>query len=480
MPGLDSQTIEDLTERAKRFLDQSGGYEDISFIDAGGSAAVFRVIRKGRTSALKVFDPKFFSGSRGASERRRLEVQRKLIGHSCDSLVQTFCAEEAENTAFVEMEFIEWPQLAKCLANIPDKSVVLLIGQLVEAVRYLEEKNIVHRDIKPENIHVSNDFKHLKLLDLGVSREFDSLDENDAAITDDAQRRPFLATAQYSSPEYLFRLDQPTSKLWKGLNFYQVGAVLHDLINKEPLFGYEISLENRWLVARAVLTKLPSFTTAESDTLSKAKALALRCLCKDIDTRLALVSWEDFNLEGSTDPLSALKGRLSRTTVIQGAQRARSLTEKLNFERIQFLNSLFGNVRAELIGVCGTQLPLEMVISDENTFSEAHFTFSPEFDLNLRCFIRVEWQSGIHEKTALVSLSAQIAAKSKTIDSNSMTFTPVFEISINEDSSNSAVLIASEISLRVVNALDLMETAGEQIMQLDGFEISNKENSDEN
>ena len=307
MPALEQTVIDDLEGRLKRYLDSRGGYDAPKFLSAGGSAAVFRVEGASGIRAFKAFDPAFLSGTGGAAERRRMDIQRRLIGHSCTTLVQTFRIEEAEGTAFTEMEFIPWPQLTKQLAALPDSAVVPLISQLVDAVKFLETLNIVHRDIKPENIHVSEDFAHLKLLDLGVAREFEFPDSNDAAITDHGNSRPFLATAQYSSPEYLFRLDEPTKRLWNGLNFYQLGAVLHDLIAKRPLFDHEMQLGNRWLVARAVLTKTPTFIDHDPNRLLQLKVLSHRCLVKDLNTRLQLVGWDDFILEDSRDPRAALR-----------------------------------------------------------------------------------------------------------------------------------------------------------------------------
>lgn len=60
MPDLDVLIIQDLEERTKRFLDTTGGYEDFEFLSAGGSAAVFKVKRKGRLTAFKAFSPEFF------------------------------------------------------------------------------------------------------------------------------------------------------------------------------------------------------------------------------------------------------------------------------------------------------------------------------------------------------------------------------------------------------------------------------------
>jgi len=95
-----------------------------------------------------VFDPRFLEGESGPAERRRLELQRKLIGHACPYLIQVCSIEEAEGTAFVEMEFCSWPQLSARLSEIPDNEVASLICQLVTVVQFLEELNVVHRDIK--------------------------------------------------------------------------------------------------------------------------------------------------------------------------------------------------------------------------------------------------------------------------------------------------------------------------------------------
>ncbi|MGO8700013.1 MAG: protein kinase domain-containing protein [Limisphaerales bacterium] len=215
MPALDQSVIADLTGRLVKRLGILGiGDPPPKFINAGASAAVFRVETAKGPRAFKVFDPKFLEGDGGPAERKRLDLQRKLVGHSCPYLVTLYNTEEAEGTAFVEMEFCPWPQLSGCLSAVPDDEVPSLISQLVAVVRFLEERNIIHRDIKPENIHISPDFKALKVLDLGVARLFEADESDGAAITDRQHLRPFVATAQYSSPEYLFRLDEPTPRLW--------------------------------------------------------------------------------------------------------------------------------------------------------------------------------------------------------------------------------------------------------------------------
>lgn len=457
MPALSESVIEDLTARTNRFLSATGGFEALEFLDAGGSAAVFRVVRDGKPSALKVFNPQFFTGISGNAERRRLDMQKRLIDHGCESLVQTYHVEEAQGTAFVEMEFIEWPQLAKVLTEIPDEAIVPLITQLVDAVRFLDSLNIVHRDIKPENIHVSPDFKHLKLLDLGVAREFDSPDTSDACITDHGNQRPFLATAQYSSPEYLFRLDEPTAKLWRGLNIYQVGAVLHDLIRKEPLFKHEMSLGNRWLVARAILTKQPTFADPTPSRLLALKALASRCLTKDLETRLAIVGWEDFILEGASDPVNALRGRLAKRSISARREAGESSAARLDFERKEFMKRLSDHIRGELIHICGAQLPLTLKSPAPGEQMDFKYELVVDKYLSISCHIRFDWLTGLYERSTNLLVGAQIVYVCHTDAPPSIIYSPVGVSVIQEAEEETVSMATNKLAMLIGHALDLIE-----------------------
>lgn len=45
--------------------------------------------------------------------------------------------------------------------------------------------------------------------------------------------------------------------MWRALTFYQLGAVLHDMLMKRPLFDDEVRTKNRYRVAAAVLHTTP-------------------------------------------------------------------------------------------------------------------------------------------------------------------------------------------------------------------------------
>lgn len=461
MPLLEKAVIEDITARLHKYLKALGCYGDPIYLAAGGSAAIFKVSYEDGSRVFKVFNPSFFQEAGGDAERRRLEVQRHLIGHKCPSLVQTYRVDEAENTAFMEMEFIPWPQLTEKLALIPDEAVTSLIMQLVDAVRYLEKHDIVHRDIKPENIHISPDFKCLKLLDLGVAREFSMPESEEAAITDHGNNRPFLATAQYSSPEYLFRLDEPSVNLWKGLNFYQVGAVLHDLIMKKPIFQQEMCLGNRWLVARAVLTKTPSFFDANPHRLASLKALAARCLVKDLDTRLQLVGWGDFVLENTQDPLSELKARLAKGSANSGENVKSSTAARLEFDRDNFAVQFTSQVRNELIASCGAKMPFAMTSPVPNTPPVFKFSFPKGSDISIACDLTVKWGDELYCRTATIELSARLVVVGYSGQQTPFKSKVICALTIGEAEEQAIHCTSNEIGALIIHGLDVIDGAGD-------------------
>lgn len=470
MPALDQIVVDDLTGRLRRFLDVRGGYGELRYLTSGGSAAVYAVTTESGLRCFKAFNPAFLNGPSGPAERKRLDLQRKLIGHGCVSLVQTFGVEEAEGTAFTEMEFVDWPQLTAKLDSIPDASVVPLFTQLVAAVRYLDSLGIVHRDIKPENIHVAPDFSTLKLLDLGVVREVEQGDAIDAAITDSGNLRPFLATAQYSSPEYLFRLDEPSPKLWKGLNFYQMGAVLHDLIMKRPLFHHEMSLGNRWLVARAVLTKVPSFGDVDPNRLANLKSLASRCLVKDLDSRLQLVSWEDFILEGAKNPLTTLRARLAKGRPNIGKQIDAATASRLDFDRSEFFRRFSERIRTELLPVCGTNMPLTLRLSAPSESEIAQLLLTVDVNWTIECTLSFDWQAQVYERTADLQMQARLIRTQVATPKGAINNKLVAVATIAENESETATSVAEAIAEVVADALDRLENAGDP-NALNGFDL---------
>lgn len=332
-------------------------------LGSGGSASVFLIQRKEQKTALKVYDPRFLDEKNGPAERRRIELQRKLIGHDCPTLVGIKEIVLEEGSCFIEMEYVAWKNLKDVIAETPTAQVEVLFGQLVEAVQYLDSHALVHRDIKPENVLVDPSFTHLKLIDFGVMRE---ATEGEDAIdaTDHGLRRPFIASAQYSSPEYLFRLKEPSAAMWRALTIYQLGGVLHDMLLKKPLFDEVVNTENKFALAMAVLTQVPSLAGVP-DLLKPWAIVASNSLVKDPELRLALVDLKRMKpVTGSG--AERLKQVSERRKAFRSAQDAKEHQEaQIKRSRSAALEALQSGVRGGLISLVDKNYGIVASVDDD-------------------------------------------------------------------------------------------------------------------
>ncbi len=124
--------------------------------------------------------------------------------------------------------------------------------------------------------------------------------------TDHEGQLPVVATARYSPPEYLFRLLEPGPELWHAVNVYQLGALLHDLIMREPLFQAEYlkSTENRYRFAWIVATVDPNVHADDADR--DLMLTARRALDKNWHRRSAL-TLEGFLADAAVHRATALQ-----------------------------------------------------------------------------------------------------------------------------------------------------------------------------
>lgn len=443
---------------ATKYVSGRGGGEVGASLGDGGSAAVFRWDTGSTTRAIKVYDPKFLSGPAAPAERFRLTLQRRLIDKHCPSLIDTMAVEEEHGTCFVEMEFYPGRELKRVLADVPDNAIAPLIGQLVAAVQFLDSLGIVHRDIKPENILVSADFKEMKLLDMGIIREITELEDRPDG-TDHGQRRPFIATAQYSSPEYLFRLEAPSPSLWKSLSLYQVGGVLHDLVCRRPLFERAVAADNKYALAMAVMKEPPDFSGVPTH-LSAWAALAARCLTKDSRVRLQSVDWGDFNVaaESPADRLRrALSGRAARAVQ---AEEVFAQAVTLGRQRAAALHDLVNAVRRQLLAAFSPQLRIALQAGDEHR-GILRLTLDA-CALEVLVALECRWEEGIREATGTVSLAAMAVQKQgegSAPDTFSGARRSVGELSIGATSAPLSTGVIEAVSQLTVKHAELVDAA---------------------
>lgn len=306
--------VRELRARAER-LCADRGWKMLASLGAGATAAVYEIETCAGLRSLKIYSPRYLKGRQGEVARSRLQlVLDHLSKHTCRNLVKIYDGGEENGVLFLLMERVPGNALGDVLHLVPVGHIRLIIRQVASAAQYLEEVGLCHRDIKSDNIVVSDDYSTAVLLDLGVVRW---LDEDGGAGTDREGQLPFVATAQYSSPEYMFRLIPPGPTLWRALTFYQLGGVIHDLVTRKRLFAdiAEQAKDNRYLVAYAVATKVPRIAGGGAVPLDLV-ALAQRALDKNPDRRLGSVSWSDFLSQDAQEQNEAILG-IGRPRVIE-------------------------------------------------------------------------------------------------------------------------------------------------------------------
>jgi serine/threonine protein kinase len=278
-------------------------------INSGKSAVVFLGQKKGQLAAVKVFDPDLIDRFGKDVQAERVERERHLIGRHHPNLIKILDGgyDKAKALFFVVMERFAGPNLAECLVKVPREGTRLILAQVASAAEYLETLGLAHRDIKPSNIGLSDDMKHAVLMDLGVIKPVG------IANFTDVEGKRFVGILQYASPEFLFRMEEDTPTGWRATTFYQLGAVLHDLLVKRPLFNELV--EPFACLVEAVKERNPAIDAP--DAPPELVELARHCLVKSPQLRLQLVTWESFAAPTGAKPeIHLLRERIRKRTLL--------------------------------------------------------------------------------------------------------------------------------------------------------------------
>ena len=312
---MDRVKAEDL-ENALRNQDV-GGWTIEKYINHGKSAAVFTATRGCETAAIKIFDDELIKRYGDEIQFARIERELTLVGKCHPNMVPILGGgfDEKTGSHYIVMKFLDGPNLAECLSEVPNENIATLIEQLASVTQFLEEQDpsLCHRDIKPENIVLTDDFKRLVLLDFGVMRPVGV-----TGLTDGDELRAFIGTLQYSSPEFLLRREEDSAEGWRALTFYQIGGVLHDLIMRKPLFS---EFANPYAVlVNAIQFEQPRIQS--SLVATHLVELAGKCLLKDWRIRVNLIDWCDFSMAATDRSTESAKQRVTNRSAFIQAQRA--------------------------------------------------------------------------------------------------------------------------------------------------------------
>jgi serine/threonine protein kinase len=204
------------------------GYEIISTLGEGGLGSVFkaRQISMNRLVALKVLHKQWISDD---EFRKRFVLEARIVGKlSHQNLIQVYDVGKEGDYYYFSMEYVEGRTVEELIHDSPRRQMevgraVEIIIQVVRAIRYYKDFDIVHRDIKPSNVMVTKTGV-VKLGDFGfVKSKLDKELGFEGMV---------LGTPDYIAPE------QAMGK--EGVDYradvYSLGATFYHMLTGRPMY----------------------------------------------------------------------------------------------------------------------------------------------------------------------------------------------------------------------------------------------------
>jgi len=210
-------------------MQRIGDYEILGVLGAGGMGQVFKVrnVISDRVEAMKIILPDL-AGRQDLADRFLREI-KLLAGLHHPNIADLRTALTVNNQLVMIMEYVEGTSLAERLEHgplsVPD--AVNYTGQVLQALSYAHERDIIHRDIKPSNMMLTPEGV-VKLMDFGIAR---SGNTSDLTATGAA-----LGSLYYMPPEQV--KGQPTDA---RSDLYSVGASLYEMVTGERPFRADSS-----------------------------------------------------------------------------------------------------------------------------------------------------------------------------------------------------------------------------------------------
>lgn len=185
----------------------------------------------GRLVALKTI-----RGAAHADDDETQEFQQRFIreaqaagilNHPSIVTVHDIGLDEATNTNFIAMEYVEGSNLKEVLSQgraLSFEMIGDIAAQIAEALDFAHSKGIVHRDVKPANI-ILLEGNRAKITDFGIAK----IASGAANLTSTGQ---FLGTPNYMAPEQI-----KGAPVDGRTDIFALGICLYECLTRRKPFG---------------------------------------------------------------------------------------------------------------------------------------------------------------------------------------------------------------------------------------------------
>jgi hypothetical protein len=325
-----------------------GRYRIDALIGRGGMSDVYRgmdVVLQ-RQVAIKILT------DRSEDLRKRfLREAQSMARLNHPNIVGVYDAAQNDGVSYIVMELVQGRTLATISpSELTVHTALRYILELLEALAFAHENNVVHRDVKPANIMVLSTGA-IKVMDFGLSRRTSEM----SSVTNAGE---IVGTIAYLSPErFLGKIADARSDL------YSVGVVMYEVFTGTVPFKNES--DDLVAVIFAHVNEPPAALRAINPAVpAPIERIVLRLLEKDPERRYAsarevivdIRTLLGLNEPGEPAPSAAVgtvnafqQPRAAPTGLNPAAEvEARSVLER-TFGNTQTLNEGYANTLAGML-----------------------------------------------------------------------------------------------------------------------------------
>ncbi len=329
-------------ELEKKLL--GGRYRIDALIGRGGMSDVYRgmdVVLQ-RQVAIKILT------DRSEDLRKRfLREAQSMARLNHTNIVGVYDAAQNDGVSYIVMELVQGRTLATISpSELTVHTALRYILELLEALAFAHENNVVHRDVKPANIMVLANGA-IKVMDFGLSRRTSEM----SSVTNAGE---IVGTIAYLSPErFLGKIADARSDL------YSVGVVMYEVFTGTVPFKNES--DDLVAVIFAHVNEPPAALRAINPAVpAPIERIVLRLLEKDPERRYASareVIVDIRTLLGLNEPGEAPSSAVGVATAMQGPPRTATATggnSAAEVEARSVLERTFGNTQTLNEGYANT------------------------------------------------------------------------------------------------------------------------------
>lgn len=261
-----------------------GTYELVEQIGTGGMAEVYLAKSRGAEGLEKRLVIKRILPEYSEQERFiEMFVDEATIAVNLNhpNIVQIYDFGKAQGDYYLAMEYVDGPNLAQLIdagmragRPLPLGESVYVAIEVAKGLHYAHNRtddrgeplDIVHRDISPQNILISREGA-VKIVDFGIAKAATLADVADSS---ESGREVVKGKHRYMSPEQAAgdAVDQRS-------DIFSLGAVLFELIGREPLFERESDEETLSMVKSAVVPDIRELNPEVPESLASVVYRAL-------------------------------------------------------------------------------------------------------------------------------------------------------------------------------------------------------------